>query len=39
MREQYSMRVVEASGSAYKLGLEIGSQCQDLARDMVEDRR
>lgn len=39
MREQYSMRVVEASGSAYKLGFEIGSQCQDLARDMIEDRR
>ena len=39
MRKQYSVRVVEASGSAHKLGFEIGSQCQDLVRDMVEDRR
>jgi len=37
MREKHSMRVVEAGGSAYKLGFEIGSQCQDLAREMVED--
>ena len=38
-RRQYSIRVVEASGSAHKLGFEIGRQCRDLARDMVEDRR
>ena len=39
MREKHSMREVEARGSAYKLGFEIGSQCQDLAREMVEDCR
>jgi len=39
MREQYSIRVVEASGPAHKLGFEIGRQCQDLARGMIEDRR
>ena len=39
MREKHSMRVVEAGGSAYKLGFEIGSQCQDLTREMVEDCR
>jgi len=39
MRESHSMRVVEAAGSAYKLGFEVGSQCQDLAREMVENCR
>ena len=37
--ESNSLRVVEASGPPSQLGFEIGTQCKDLAQQMVEDCR
>jgi len=37
--ESNSLRVVEASGPPEQLGFEIGTQCKDVAQQMVEDRR
>ena len=34
--ESNSLRVVEASGPPSQLGFEVGTQCKDLAQQMVE---
>ena len=35
-RESNSLRVVEASGPPSQLGFEVGTQCKDIAQQMVE---
>jgi len=35
--ESNDLRIVEASGPPEQLGFEVGTQCKDLAQQMVED--